>query len=88
MWRSFSKDKPETYQEAYSRALEQVQLDEQYHIKIEHDESRSSKRQKGDTSNPRKEKELVPKFRNNPPNRSIYRLPPVRIPVVFNWLIS
>ena len=50
LWRSFSKDKPETYQEAYSRALEQIQLDEQYRIKIEHDESRSSKRQKGDNT--------------------------------------
>ena len=76
LWRSFSKDKPETYQEAYSRALEQVQLDEQYRIKIEHDESRSSKQHKGD-NNQKKEKEPVPKFRNNPPNRSTYRLPPL-----------
>ena len=68
LWRSFNKDKPETYQEAYSRALEQVQLDEQYRIKIEHNESRSNKRQKRDTSNQRKEKEPIPKFRKNPPN--------------------
>ncbi|KAK0586441.1 hypothetical protein LWI29_006949 [Acer saccharum] len=44
---------------------------------IEHVESRSSKRQKGDTNNQRKEKEPVPKFRNNPPNQSTYRLPPL-----------
>ena len=71
-----SKDKPETYQEAYNRALEQVQLDEQYRIKIEHDESHSSKQHKWD-NNQRKEKEPIPKNRNNPPNRSTYRLPPL-----------
>ena len=60
LWHSFSKDKPETYQEAYSRALEQVQLDKQYRIKIKHDESRSSKRHKWDNLQ-RKEKETVPK---------------------------
>ena len=76
LWRSFSKDKPETYQEAYSRALEQIQLDEQYRIKIEHDESRSSKRQKGDNTQ-KKDKEPIAKRRDLPPNRSTYRLPPL-----------
>ena len=60
LWCSFSKDKPKTYHEAYSRTLGQVQLNEQYRIKIEHDESRSSKRHKWDNLQ-RKEKETVPK---------------------------
>ena len=46
LFRSFAKHSPETYQEAYDRALEQVDIDEQLRIKVEHDEARTSKRSK------------------------------------------
>ena len=36
---SFAMHPPETYQEAYDRALEQVDIDEQLWVKVEHDEA-------------------------------------------------
>ena len=70
---SFAKHPPETYQEAYNRALEQVDIEEQLRIKVEHDEARMVHR-------PRKEAPKLPparRFQNPPPNRSTYRPPPI-----------
>ena len=39
LFRSFAKHPPETYQEAYNWALEQVNIEEQLRIKVEHDEA-------------------------------------------------
>ena len=39
LFRSFAKHPPKTYQEAYNRALEQVDIEEQLRVKIKHDEA-------------------------------------------------
>ena len=68
LFRSFAKHPPETYQEAYNRALEQFDIEEQLRIKIEHDEARIVHR-------PRKEAPKPPpsrRFQNPLPNRSTY----------------
>ena len=46
LFRSFAKHPPETYQEAYNWALEQVDIEEQLRIKIEHDKARLAPRPK------------------------------------------
>ena len=52
LFQSFAKHPPETYQEAYNRALEQVDIEEQHRIKIEHDEARLAQRPKKETPKP------------------------------------
>ncbi|KAK0608169.1 hypothetical protein LWI29_026659 [Acer saccharum] len=53
-------------------ALEQVDIDEQLQVKVEHDEARSTKRPKKGSPKP----VAVKKFQNHPPNPSTYRPPP------------
>src|SRR5579862_8226701 len=63
LFHSFAKHPPETYQEAYNMALEQVDIEEQLRIKVEHDEARMVHR-------PRKEAPKPPparRFQNPPP---------------------
>ena len=72
LFRSFAKHPPETYQEAYDKVLEQVDIDEQLRIKVEHDEARTSKRSKKESPKPA----LVRRVQNPPPNRSTYKPPP------------
>ena len=48
----FAKHPPKTYQEAYNRALEQVDIEEQLRIKIEHDEAQLVSRLKKEPPKP------------------------------------
>ncbi|KAI9182767.1 hypothetical protein LWI28_028702 [Acer negundo] len=68
---SFAKHPPETYQEAYNRALEHVEIEEQLRIKIEYDEAQSAECPKKEVPKPISTK----KVQNLPPNRSAYRPP-------------
>ena len=52
LFRSFVKHPPKTYQEAYDRALEQVDIDEQLRVKVKHDKAWSFKWQKKESSKP------------------------------------
>ena len=58
---------------SYNRALEQVDIEEQLRIKIEHDEARLVPRPKKKAPKPAPAR----KFQNQPPNRSTYRTPPI-----------
>ena len=48
LFRSFAKHPPETYQEAYNRALEQVDIEEKLRIEIEHNEAQLAPRHKNE----------------------------------------
>ena len=70
---SFAKHPPKTYQEAYNRALEQVDIEEQLWIKVEHEEARMVRRPRKETPKPPPAR----RFQNPPPNRSTYQPPPI-----------
>ncbi|KAI9198230.1 hypothetical protein LWI28_012092 [Acer negundo] len=69
----FRKLPLETYQEAYNRALEQVDIEKHLRIKVEHDEARLAPRPKKEAPKP----VPVKRFQNQPPNRSTYRPPSI-----------
>ncbi|KAI9184967.1 hypothetical protein LWI28_002954 [Acer negundo] len=71
LFRYFAKHPPETYQEAYNRALEQIDIEDQFKIKVEHDKARLVPRSRKETPKPLP----VKRFQNQPPNRSTYRPP-------------
>jgi len=73
LFRSFAKHPPKTYQEAYNRALEQIDIEEQLRVKMDHDESRSVHHSKKEVPKP----PPIRRFQNPPPNRSTYRPIPV-----------
>ncbi|KAI9157559.1 hypothetical protein LWI28_024396 [Acer negundo] len=73
LFRSFAKHPTKTYQEAYNRALEQVDIEDQLRIKVRHDEARLASHPKKETPKP----VPVKRFQNQPPNKSTYRPLPV-----------
>ncbi|KAK2653313.1 hypothetical protein Ddye_013169 [Dipteronia dyeriana] len=67
----FHKRPPEIYQEAYDPALEQIKVDEQLKVKMEHDDIRAVKWQKKEAPRP----EQAQKSQNKPPNKPTYGFP-------------
>ncbi|KAK2644274.1 hypothetical protein Ddye_019469 [Dipteronia dyeriana] len=61
VFRSFAKRPPETYQESYDRALEQIEVDEQVKVKMEYDYIRAVKIQKKEAPKPEQARKIQKK---------------------------